>query len=160
MIRYRAAHFIAVFGTLLLDQVTKHAVDRALPLYGSITVIPGFFNLVHVRNPGIAFGMLNRPGYDFFPYILAAAGITAILVLAFWYFYRCEGRELSVSAGICLMIGGAAGNLVDRVRLGEVIDFIHLYVGSFHWPAFNVADSAITVGAFLVALGILRSGKD
>jgi signal peptidase II len=159
MNRRKIIHLLALFGTLLLDQITKQAVVLALPLYGSIPVIPGFFELVHVRNKGMAFGMMNQPGREFFFVILVAASVIAIGILAYWYLTRRDTLGFSVSLGICLMIGGAAGNLVDRVRLGEVVDFIDLYVGSYHWPAFNIADSAVSVGAFLVALGVLRTGK-
>ena len=88
-----------------------------------------------------------------------AAGVIAIGLLSYWYFSRRDTQSFSLSLGLCLMIGGAAGNLVDRVRLGGVIDFIDLHVRSYHWPAFNIADSAVSVGALLVALGVMRSGK-
>lgn len=158
MNRHRMVHLAAVFGTLLLDQATKLAVDRIIPLYGSVTVIPGFFNLVHVRNKGMAFGMMNRPGQDLFFFLLVAATVIAIGVLAGWYYHERDNRRFSFPLGICLMIGGAAGNLVDRIRLREVLDFMDLYLGSYHWPAFNVADSAVSIGAVLVAVGVLRSG--
>jgi len=159
MKRHNLLHPALLLGTLLLDQITKLAVVKALPLYGSVPVIPGFFDLVHVRNKGMAFGLMNRPEGGFFLFVLIVASVAAIAALAYWYIYRSEDTTLSVSLGLCLMIGGAAGHLVDRVRLGEVIDFIDLYLGAYHWPAFNVADSAVSVGAIFLAIGVLRTGK-
>jgi len=159
MNRQRIKHWAAFLLTLLLDQGTKLAVVSILPLYGSVPVIPGFFNLVHVRNRGMAFGLMNRPDSGFFFIFLVAASIAAIAILGYWYLSRGESLKFSVSAGISLMIGGAVGNLIDRIRLGEVIDFIDLYLGPYHWPAFNIADMAVSGGAFLVALGVLGAGK-
>ncbi|HDR16943.1 MAG TPA: signal peptidase II [Desulfobacteraceae bacterium] len=159
MNRLTITHAAAFLLTLLLDQATKLAVAAALPVYGSISVIPGFFNLVHVRNKGMAFGMMNRPDSGFFFIFLVVASIAAIVVLGYWYLSRRESEKFSVSLGICLMMGGAVGNLIDRLRLGEVIDFIDLYLGSYHWPAFNIADMAVSCGALLVAAGVLRAGK-
>jgi signal peptidase II len=157
MNRHNIVHQAVLLLTLLSDQAAKLAVAAAIPLYGSISVIPGFFDLVHVRNRGMAFGMMNRHGGGFFFVFLVAASIVAIGVLGYWYLSRRENQRFSVSFGICLMIGGAAGNLIDRLRLGEVIDFIDLYIGSHHWPAFNIADMAVSLGAALVAFGIFST---
>jgi len=134
-----------------LDQVSKIAVHKSLRIYESVPVIEGFFNLVHVRNRGMAFGFMNRPDMDFGFWILVSATILAIILLLFW-FYRMEGESNWTTLGLSLILGGALGNLIDRIRLHEVIDFLDFYVGPFHWPAFNVADAAITVGAFMVGL--------
>ena len=134
-----------------LDQVSKIAVLKSLRIYESVPVIEGFFNLVHVRNRGMAFGFMNRPDMDFGFWILVSATILAIVLLSFW-FYRMEGESNWTTLGLSLILGGALGNLIDRIRLHEVIDFLDFYVGAHHWPAFNVADAAITVGAIMVGL--------
>lgn len=142
------------FLVIILDQMTKLAVVRALRPYDAISVIPGFFNLVHVRNPGIAFGLLSQLGTAWSTLLLSAITTAAVILLILW-FTRLAGGDHRAAFALSLIIGGAVGNLIDRVRLGEVVDFLDLYVGSFHWPAFNVADSAVTVGTLWLALTIL-----
>jgi signal peptidase II len=139
---------------IALDQLTKVAVMAALRPYDTIPVIPGFFNLVHVRNPGIAFGLLSQLGAAWSGLILSAVTAAAIILLIIWFGRLREG-DRRTAFGLSLVIGGALGNLIDRFRLGEVVDFLDFYVGSIHWPAFNVADSAVTVGAVWLALSIL-----
>ena len=134
-----------------LDQLSKLAVLRSLRLHESMTVIPGFFDLVHVRNRGMAFGFMNRPGMDLGFYFLVAASIAALILILAWCI-RLKGSDPRLTFGLSLIMGGALGNLIDRLRFGEVVDFLDLYAGRFHWPAFNVADSAITVGTIWVAL--------
>lgn len=149
---------------LILDQITKLWVSRTIALNEAIPVIPGFFNLVHVRNRGMAFGMMNRPGSDWSSYALIAASVVAIAVLLFW-FGKTKHEGYRLVMGLSLVIGGAMGNLIDRLRLGEVTDFLDFYLSSldWHWPAFNVADSAVTVGTIWLAAYILffqpRPGK-
>lgn len=139
---------------IALDQITKLIVIRTLQPYEAITVIPGFFNLVHVRNPGIAFGLLSRLETPWSSLLLTALTTAALIVLVMW-FGRLRDKDRRAAFGLTLVIGGAVGNLIDRVRLGEVVDFLDFYVGSFHWPAFNAADSAVTVGTIWLALSIL-----
>ncbi|MCD6295431.1 MAG: signal peptidase II [Deltaproteobacteria bacterium] len=136
-----------------LDQVSKIAVLKGLRVYESVPVIKGFFNLVHVRNRGMAFGLMNRSDMDFGFWILVSATVLAIFLLLFW-FYRMADESNWTTFGLSLILGGALGNLIDRVRLHEVIDFLDFYVGTYHWPAFNVADAAITMGAFMVGLSL------
>lgn len=135
---------------ILADQISKYAVMRYLKLHESVSVITGFFDLVHVRNRGMAFGLLNRPDINFGFYILVAASIGAIVLLTVWFIRLKENDKLTVLT-LSLILGGAVGNLIDRLRFREVVDFLDIYIGQYHWPAFNVADSAITVGAFLLA---------
>jgi len=139
---------------IALDQISKLAVDRHIRSYESIPVISGFFNLVHVRNRGMAFGILNRTGYDISFYFLVAATIGAIALLVYWY-TRLKDKNRMLVIGLSFILGGAVGNLIDRLRLREVIDFLDFHIGQYHWPAFNVADSAITVGTFWVAINLL-----
>ena len=138
-------------AVILLDQLSKWAVQNSLQIHESIPIINGFFNLVHVRNKGMAFGFMNRPDINYGVYLLVAASIAAIIFLMIWFF-RLKQRENLTILALSLILGGAVGNLIDRVRIGEVIDFADFYVGQYHWPAFNVADSAIVVGAGLIAI--------
>ncbi|MEJ5357597.1 MAG: signal peptidase II [Desulfobacterales bacterium] len=138
-------------GILVFDQATKALVLAALPPGGSLPVIPGFFDLTHVRNPGGAFGFLQQLDPAGRLVLFATASIAAVLVLLGLYLQTPPSQK-RLSWGLALVFGGALGNLVDRFRFGEVVDFLDLYVGRWHWPAFNVADSAITVGVGLFAL--------
>jgi len=139
-----------------LDQVTKHWIARSLSRYEVIPVIPDFFNLVHVYNPGAAFGLLSTWPPDFVRYFFISAklGIIAILLYLFW---RTATQQRLFLWGYSLVLSGALGNLIDRVRWGEVLDFLDFYVGRHHWPAFNVADSLICIGAGLLILAVWRS---
>ena len=143
-------------GTLLLDQVTKFVIARFLPLYTHQEVVPGFFNLVHVRNTGAAFSFLagsptlGRQVFFIGVGVVAAGGLL--------YLYRTTGgRGKAKRAALALILGGAPGNLVDRVPVGGVVGCLVFPIGPYHWPAFNVADSAITVGAGILLISILRS---
>jgi signal peptidase II len=135
---------------IILDQITKAAIVRSLSLHEAVPILPGCLNLVHVRNRGIAFGLMNRPDNDFNVYLLALTSVLAVFLILFWAFKLKEG-EGPVALGLSLLMGGALGNLMDRIRLHEVVDFVDVYLGSYHWPAFNVADSAITVGTLWLA---------
>jgi signal peptidase II len=141
-------------AVVALDQISKIVLAHYISKYTSIPVIEGFFNLVHVRNRGMAFGLMNRPGHDFQFYFLIAATLVAIVLLLFW-FRKMKDEGPNITIGISLILGGAVGNLIDRIRLGEVIDFLDFYLGSYHWPAFNVADAAITIGIIWLAVNTL-----
>jgi len=143
-------------AVMALDQLSKFCVVRAIRFYEHVPVINGFFDLVHVRNRGMAFGLMNRSDTGWASYLLAATAIGAVLLLIYW-FARLRDNSWKVLVGFSLIIGGAGGNLIDRLRLKEVVDFLDFYIGPYHWPAFNLADSAITVGAFLLALHMLFS---
>ena len=136
---------------IAVDQISKFALSSALPEYGSVPVINGFFNLVHVRNRGMAFGLMNQPGHGLQFYFLVAATIGAIALLLFW-FRKMKDQDRKITIGLGLILGGAIGNFIDRIRLGEVVDFLDFYAGSYHWPAFNAADTAITAGILWLAV--------
>ncbi len=145
---------ILSLAVLTTDRLTKSLVERLTPSGWQRTIIPGFFNLVHTRNPGIAFGLLadsHMPGIRLalVGLSLVAAGVMAWLLLA----GRAGGARSRI--GIALILGGAAGNLFDRLLDGGVVDFLLFYVRGYEWPAFNVADSAIVIGAGLVLLELL-----
>lgn len=139
---------------ILLDQVSKGIVANVIPIHGSFAIIRGYFNLSHIQNRGMAFGILNRPGSNMGFYFLVLAAFVAMAVLVFW-FLRLKERDRHFILPLSLVFGGALGNQIDRLRLGVVIDFLDFHIGSFSWPAFNVADSAITVGTFWLAVLML-----
>jgi signal peptidase II len=130
---------------VLLDQVTKLLILKNLPLFHSTTVIPGFFNITHILNPGGAFGFLAHQNSHFRNLLFLLASSIAIGCIYFFY-KNVSNTQPLLASGLALIFGGAVGNLMDRIRFGKVVDFLDFYVGSHHWPAFNVADSAITVG--------------
>ncbi len=137
-------------GVVLADQATKAIVIARIPLHHSIPVIPGFFDLTHVQNTGAAFGILasvESPWRTVFLNLIAIGVLTAVLIWA----VRTPPTALRLQTGLALILGGAVGNLIDRFQVGSVTDFLLFYVGRFQWPSFNVADSSITVGVFLLA---------
>jgi signal peptidase II len=139
---------------VVLDQVTKIAVLRHMPLYQSITVIPGFFNLTHIHNPGGAFGFMARHDSPWRHWLFLAAAAVALVMIIYFYHQTPPDRRL-FGAALALIFGGAVGNLIDRLRYGVVVDFLDFYIGNLHWPTFNIADSAVTVGVIVFILHIL-----
>ena len=135
---------------VFMDQISKWAIILFLRVHESVTVT-GFFNLVHVLNRGMAFGLMNRPDFDAGFYLLTAATVAAVVLLLAWFF-KLKKKNARIAFGLSLILGGAVGNLIDRLRFREVIDFLDFHMGQYHWPSFNVADSAITVGTFWVAI--------
>lgn len=138
---------------IVLDQVSKYLVIKFMNLWETIPVVDGFFNLVHVRNRGIAFGIMNKQGSESLYYLLIAFTVVAIVLILFWTIRLNPGAK-SLILGFSFILGGAFGNLIDRVFRKEVIDFLDFYLKSYHWPAFNVADSAITVGTVLIVFNV------
>lgn len=153
---YYALLAFPALAVITLDQASKYLIVRLIPLFGSIPVINGFFNLVHVRNRGMAFGLMNRPDPGFMFYLLVFASIGAIILLGYWALHL-KNENWKITLGLSLILGGAIGNMIDRLRLKEVIDFLDFSIGSYHWPSFNIADSAITVGAFWLAINIIMA---
>jgi signal peptidase II len=139
----RATSFYIAFIIVLLDQASKYIVRHAIEPSGAVKVFP-FLYLVNIRNRGAAFGLFKNLGNSFFIVLSVAALIVVCVLLS------RRGIHLPGRLGLTLILGGAGGNLVDRVLFGSVVDFIDVFVGRYHWPAFNVADSAITVGLFLL----------
>ncbi|MEQ1529338.1 MAG: signal peptidase II [Methylococcales bacterium] len=134
---------------LVLDQASKLLVDNTMQLYESIPVLP-YFNLTYVRNTGAAFSFLSEAG-GWQRWFFAALALTMSVVITVWL-SRLKHHETLLAAALALVLGGAVGNLIDRLLYGYVIDFLDVYVDSWHWPAFNIADSAITLGVFLMLL--------
>lgn len=141
--------WLSIAGLILLaDQATKWLVLQTMPL-GDVIPITGFFNLVHVRNPGAAFSFLaDAGGWQRWLFAFFAIGVSAVLIVMI---RKAPDQRLFCLAA-ALIIGGAIGNLIDRLVFGEVIDFLDFFWNQWHWPAFNLADSAITVGAVVMIL--------
>jgi signal peptidase II len=137
-----------------LDQLTKAAVRVKLPQYHSVTVIPGMLDFTHVRNTGAAFGILNAADFPFKTALIAVIAVVALVGIAL-YALGLGRDQLLARVGLALIIGGAAGNLIDRVFIGSVVDFVDVYWRTYHFWAFNVADSAITVGAAIMIADVL-----
>ena len=130
---------------IILDQLTKYMVTIHVPLHYSISVIEGFFSITHIRNPGVAFGLFAGQESEYkvlFFIVISIIAIIAILVI----FHQTPDDKRMVKVGLVLIFSGAVGNLVDRILHKEVIDFLDFFYNGSHWPAFNVADSCITIG--------------
>jgi len=142
----------------LLDQVSKWMVVTHIEAHQTLSVIPGFFSLVLVKNRGMAFGIFSQTRSGFYYYFLLSTTIGAIGVILFSFFWIKSSKKW-LTVGLSLILGGAVGNFVDRLRLGYVIDFLDFFLKGYHWPAFNVADSAVTVGTFWLLLNIIQGRK-
>jgi signal peptidase II len=153
-------YFIILLALLGLDQLSKHLVLSHLDLYEARPLIPGFFNLVHVTNKGAAFSMFASVDSPLRHYFFVAVNSAAFvgLTIASW---KMSAQHLLYRVSLAMIAAGAVGNLIDRLRFGAVIDFLDFYVGSYHWPAFNVADSAICVGvALLFVMNVIEMKKE
>ncbi len=139
---------------IIADQVTKFLIKNSMVLHTQIEVIKHFFNITFVMNPGGAFGFFanGSPGIRKFIFLFLSS-IVALFVV--WFYQRCAKDYIFLSYGLAMIFGGAVGNLIDRFRYGMVVDFLDFYLGTAHWPAFNVADSAISVGMGILIYHIL-----
>ena len=137
-----------------VDQATKAMVKEALPLQDSVTIIPGLMDFTHVLNSGAAFGILNGVNFPFKTVLIAVIAMAALIGVGL-YATSISHHQLAARIGLALIIGGAAGNLIDRVLFGSVVDFVDVYWRSYHFWAFNVADSAISVGVAIMILDML-----
>ena len=159
MARYsRQVDLWIALAVVVLDQIVKAIVRREIALNESIPVIPGFFDLTRVHNTGTAFGFMNTTDFPFKTVILAAIAVGALAALAM-YAATLPASQWLARIGLALILGGAAGNLIDRVTAGYVVDFVDLYWSGWHFWAFNVADAAITVGVALMILDLLGAGS-
>ncbi len=146
--------YLIALAIVLLDQATKHLIVRTIRLGQGIPVVPGFFDLVFVLNPGAAFSFLaTLPDSVRNPFFVMISVTAVILIIA--YHTRHLQQHALASLSLALILGGAVGNLIDRLRYGMVVDFLLVHVYQYHWPAFNVADSAISVGVSLMVLDLL-----
>ena len=158
MLRSRRFELIVTIAVVILDQITKAMIRPSLAMHQSREVIPGFLDLTRVHNTGAAYGFLNGVDFPFKTVLLACVAMAALIGLAV-YSASLDQKQVLTRAGLTLVIGGAAGNLIDRVTAGYVLDFFDLYRGDWHFWAFNVADSAITIGVVLMILELLGLGR-
>lgn len=141
-----------------LDQITKAAIVEKFSLHESYSVIDGLFNIVYVMNPGAAFGFLADASETFRRIFFI--GITAtVILLIIYYIVKSNLQNTLYLISLTLIFSGAVGNLIDRIRYGAVVDFLDVYIGTAHWPAFNVADSSISIGAVLMIYGMIVQRK-
>lgn len=155
--RSKALLFVLpALAVLALDQVSKIYIDRTMQIFDSITVIPNFFNITYLRNRGAAFSILADSSYRL-PFFITVSVVALIVILTALRKMRND-QKLAIFS-LALIFSGALGNLIDRVRMGEVIDFIYVHWYRHYWPAFNVADSAICVGVFLLAIDMMLEEK-
>ena len=143
---------------VLLDQATKAAVRSAFAEHQSVDVIPGFFSVTRVHNFGAAFGLMNTAEFPYKDVVLALVAAAALAGLAI-YGATLPAAQRLARVGLALIVGGAAGNLIDRIRSGYVVDFVDVYWRDWHFWAFNVADAAITIGVSLMILDLLGIGR-
>jgi len=141
-------------AVVVLDQATKLLVDRLMALHESHQVLDGFLRLTYVRNRGAAFGILSDAELPYQSALFSALSLAALTAIAL-YAWRLPAQSRLPKMALAMIMGGAVGNLIDRMRLGYVIDFVDAYLGPHHWPAFNVADSAISIGVALLIVDML-----
>ncbi len=153
--RYTLFALISIVG-IIIDQITKFAIDRSMRLFDSIPIIENYFNLTYVRNKGAAFSFLSNASWRL-PFFITVSTVAALVILIALCRLRDDQRLAHTS--LAMIFSGAVGNLIDRVRLGEVIDFLDAHWYRYHWPAFNVADSLICVGVFLLAIDMIFEEK-
>lgn len=155
--RLKTAALLAA-SIIIPDQITKAVIQAKYALWDSSPVVPGVFNLVHVLNKGAAFGFLNNPDSS---WQIAFFVVVTIAAVGFIYHLLTTAgkNDRFFIQGLGLILGGALGNLIDRLRFGHVVDFLDFYYGDYHWPAFNVADIAITCGAFAVLISMYQQSR-
>jgi signal peptidase II len=147
----KSRYLIVALAVLVLDQWTKRLIEIHLPEQSSQVVVPGFFHLSHVRNSGVAFGLFPAQGEWLSTLLLALLGVAALAVVSV-FFWRAAPTHRRLLVALALVMGGAVGNLIDRLASGAVTDFLAFYIGPYRWPDFNVADSAISIGLALMVL--------
>jgi signal peptidase II len=150
----RKYHFLISLCVIALDRVTKWTISRRLSMHDGIQVIPGFFRIIHTENPGAAFGIFADSPSQWKLGMLIGFSIIALVIVS-GLLWKNSHTMTSTGVGLALILGGAVGNLWDRLVSHQVVDFLLFYVGPHQWPAFNVADSAIVVGAVLLVIEIV-----
>ena len=152
----RLPYAVLVAATLILDRWTKVLIQKRFDLNESISIIDGFFNITYVRNTGVAFGIfssISSPSKSVLLSIFTACAAVVVVT----YSVRSPAHNRLLQIALSLILGGALGNLYDRLAYGYVVDFLEFYVGNYHWPSFNIADSVISTGVALLALEIIRN---
>ncbi len=151
--KFNLSLFLIFFFLLTLDQITKALIINFFDLYESVPIFP-IFNLTFVVNYGFAFGLLNNPSIN-----QIVVSIFILLIISYFLFLLIKTQDKFFQFSLTLILAGALGNFIDRIFRGFVIDFIDIYIGNNHWPAFNIADSTITVGFLLLIINILFLNK-
>jgi signal peptidase II len=154
----RLLELAVVAVVVIVDQLTKMIVVARLDLHESVTIVPGLLDLTYVRNTGAAFGLLNAADFPGKPVVIAVIALVALFGVGV-YAAQLPSSHRVTRAGLALVLGGAAGNLIDRLRQGFVVDFVDAYWNGWHFWAFNVADAAITVGVAIIVLDLLRPAE-
>jgi|SRR5262249_44946755 signal peptidase II len=147
--------YSCALAVAILDRFTKWIIETRVSFVDTYKVIPGFFDIVHSQNRGVAFGLFNDATSEWRTTLLSVFSLAAVVAVGImlWHPERLDRRSMW---GFVLVLGGAAGNVFDRLVFGRVTDFLELYLGSYHWPTFNVADSAIVIGCGLLLLDVLK----
>jgi len=156
-VQRRLVEFVLPMLIVAIDQATKAMVRASVPVHDSVTIIPGYLDITHALNSGAAFGILNGADFPFKTVIIALIAAAALIGVGM-YAASLSHHQLVARIGLALIIGGAAGNLIDRVMAGSVVDFVDVYWRTHHFWAFNVADSAISVGVTMLILDMLTTG--
>jgi len=151
---FRLAYALLTLSVLVLDQATKAMVVSRMNYFSTTPIVPGLFQITLVRNKGALFGLFQDLPDPFRSTLFTVVPVLAI-VLMLVFQYRTTIHEAATQTGLALILGGAFGNLVDRLRLGYVVDFLDVFVGEHHWPAFNVADSCISIGVALLLFDLM-----
>jgi len=153
----RWSTFIVAGSIVGADQLCKALVRQLIPLHDSVSLIPGLVNLTHVQNTGAAFGILNAADFPFKSVVMTGVALLALVILGV-YAARSSFHGASARIGLALIFGGALGNMADRLIIGHVVDFVDVYWGTYHFWAFNIADSTITIGAICLLVDTVRAG--
>jgi len=154
----RIIYALIVVLIFAADQITKHIVQHSIARGEVITIIPGFFNLIHAENSGVAFSLFSGASSPWKLVLLIGVSV-ALLITVVVVALKSRQMNWQTGVGLALIIGGASSNLLDRIRFGEVVDFLDVYYRQWHWPTFNIADSAIVVGVVLMLLASWRGGN-
>lgn len=153
--------FGVAIGVFLLDRITKLLIQRQVAPWDTYTVIPGFFNIIHTENPGAAFSLFADAQSEWRTFFLVGLSAASLILIGFllWHPDGRLGNSRRLRAALALIMGGALGNVYDRVVAGAVTDFLEFYIKDYRWPAFNVADMGITIGSALVLLDVLLARR-
>ena len=154
---HRVFPFFIAAAVVLLDRLTKEVIKSHFSAWDSLAVIPGFFNIVHTENPGIAFGMLANASGAWRDVLLIGFSAVVLIAISIMLLRPASLRDATLRTALAFILGGACGNLYDRIVRGTVTDFVEVHAGQHYFPSFNVADSAVTIGACLLLLDMWRA---
>jgi signal peptidase II len=154
-IRYKTKYLVLIGSIIFLDQATKFIITSSLNLYDRIEVIKGFFQVIYVRNSGAIWGILSDHPNAWVQKVITILSVAA-LVIVIYYFLKLPSRCLSELISLSFIMGGAVGNIIDRLFQGYVVDFLDFYIKDLHWPTFNAADSFISIGVVILIFSIWR----